>query len=319
MSLYAIFYYIQEQGLLGHLYPLWKRALFYINVTQIQDRTRSEVECLQLFLQDQHPQLYELLQRSSEKIFRTQDELLRWKDKGIKILLWGDPDYPFEFYSLPDAPLIFSVWGHVTWGERRALSVVGSRDPAFETRQWIEFELSSFLREEKVVVISGGARGVDQLAHASSLRLGLPTLAVLPSGLGNIYPRGFEEMAVEIIKNRGCLISEYGLRRPMHKGHFHHRNRLIAALSVATLVVQANVRSGTMITARHAAELSRPVLVVPGHASDLRFRGGLDLIAEGAQMVRDALDLNIFWRAESLNFLNRDTHLVDTLKMNINM
>lgn len=307
MDLHSIFLFLQGQGLLNHLYPLFRKGLcaVYAQQSLLQDPLKAsremDVESFKKYLLTQNPQVFDLLKKADSKIKLIDEQKRYQQQKGIETILWGEPEYPGGFYPLSDAPLLISVLGVPCWGSNHVFSVVGSRDPTLETRQWIEFHLSHFLKSTQFVVVSGGARGVDQLAHNAALRLGLPTMAILPSGLGRIYPLHFSEFAQDIAQSGGCVMSEYPHRMPMNKGHFHHRNRLIAAMGLGTLILQANLKSGTMITANHAAQLGQPVWVVPGHPMDERSAGSLKLISEGATMVRDALDLVMYCQAESLS------------------
>lgn len=306
MNLHTVFLFFQSQGLLIHLFPFFLRGLVYVykhkcNNDSIEDAFFE-------YLRIHNPQVYNLVLRSTDKLKLINDQRERLLSKGVFTVLWGESLYPKDFYALSDAPLIFSVRGQPCWISNSMLSVVGSRDPSLETRKWMEFHLGEFLKKSKYTLISGGARGVDQLAHFASLRESLPTLAILPSGLGRIYPHHFSEIAENIIQFGGAILSEYPHEMPMNKGHFHHRNRLIASMGVGTLILQANKKSGTMITANHAAQLNKPVWVIPGHPVDDRFGGSLGLIADGATIVRDALDLIMFCQAESLVFENEYTY-----------
>ena len=213
-------------------------------------------------------------------------------------ILYGADDYPTCFYAMMDAPLILTVIGHKPWMQNPCLSVVGSRKPTVDSLKWIDQELGIFVAQEKPVIVSGGAFGVDQAAHALALRKKNPTMAVLPSGLGAIYPEVFKDWTNAIVETGGSLISEYPLQQRMAKGFFHHRNRLIAHIGVATLVVQAALKSGTLMTGHLAAEAGRPLWVLPGHPLQSAYLGNLKLLQEGATLVTSAEDLSIFFQVE---------------------
>ncbi len=214
-------------------------------------------------------------------------------------ILYGADDYPECFYAMMDAPLIVTVIGEKCWLQRPCLSVVGSRKPTADSLKWIDQELGAFVTEQKVVIVSGGAFGVDQAAHALSLRKKNPTVAILPSGLGTIYPEVFKNWTQSIVEAGGSLISEYPLQQRMAKGFFHHRNRLIAQMGVATLVVQAALKSGTLMTGHLAAEAGRPLWVLPGHPLQSVYHGNLKLLQEGATLVTGAEDLSLFFQVEN--------------------
>ncbi len=213
-------------------------------------------------------------------------------------ILYGADDYPNCFYAMMDAPLILTVIGHKPWMQNPCLSVVGSRKPTADSLKWMDQELGAFVAQEKPVITSGGAFGIDQAAHALALRKKNPTMAILPSGLGAIYPEVFKDWTNTIVETGGSLISEYPLQQKMAKGFFHHRNRLIAHIGVATLVVQAALKSGTLMTGHLAAEAGRPLWVLPGHPLQSAYLGNLKLLQEGASLVTSAEDLSIFFQVE---------------------
>jgi DNA processing protein len=221
------------------------------------------------------------------------EESLAWmRERGARHTFPLLDDYPRELLELDDPPLFLSYFGSPCWIGSRKLSVVGSRTPAQSSIRWSELHLSALLKKSYVLV-SGGARGVDQTAHAVSLRAGLPTAAFLPSGLARIYPSSFESWIGPIIDAGGAVISELGPFEEMRKHYFVKRNRMIAAMSPVTLVVESRRQSGTMITAREAIRYNRTVAVVPGLPDEARWAGSLDLLISGAQGVRDAIDLEV--------------------------
>lgn len=216
-------------------------------------------------------------------------------------ILYGSEDYPASFYLMMDAPLILTVLGERPWTQSPSFSVVGSRKPTRESLQWIHQELGDFVTQQPLVLVSGGAFGVDQAVHALGLRKKIPTVAFLPSGLGRIYPEALRDWIRPIVDGGGSLISEYPLQQSMRKGLFHHRNRLIAQLGIATLVIQAADKSGTMMTGHLAAEAGRPLWVLPGHPLLPAYRGNLKLLQEGATLITGAEDLSLFFNVETLS------------------
>lgn len=250
------------------------------------------------------PELFLALKQNHELFKRHSEESLRLQFQGVNFVVYGEELYPPQCYLMIDPPLTLSYRGSPAWLGEKTLSVVGSREPAADSLLWMEKELTTFCEQERACIVSGGARGVDQKAHSVALRRSCPTIVVLPSGLGEIYPRSLIEWMGLVLEQGGCFLSEYDFQQKMHKHLFHHRNRLIAALGRASLLVEARRRSGTLITAAQAVQLGRPVWIVPGHPLDPHFAGGLDLLMEGAQLVRDAQDLLMFFKSEA----DRDFH-----------
>ncbi|MNJ94618.1 hypothetical protein D3C87_123200 [compost metagenome] len=241
-----------------------------------------------------------------QKLLEETDAL---RKKGFQFVTYGEELFPLSCYWMQEPPLTLSFFGEPAWLGERSLAVVGSREPAEASLTWMEREFAHFCEENQVCIVSGGARGVDQKAHGLSLRKNNSTIVVLPSGLGEIYPRSLQDWMKPVLQGGGCFLSEYAHQQVMHKYLFHHRNRLIAALGSSVLLVEARRRSGTLITAQQALQLGRAVGIVPGHPLDPHFGGSLDLLSEGAFLVRDAQDLTMFFNSE-LRSENDDGALV---------
>jgi DNA processing protein len=228
---------------------------------------------------------------------------------SYRFITYGDLEYPHCFYYMLDPPLILTVAGESCWLKDSGLSVVGSREPVSESLQWIEDELGSFVEKRKPVLISGGARGVDQTVHALAIRKKVPTVVFLPSGLGEIYPAMLQSWLPRVLETGGCFISEYSLDQRIERRLFHHRNRLIAHLGVATVIVQASGKSGTLMTGHLASEAGKPTWVVPAHPLRRVFQGNLRLLQEGAVMVCSAEDLSLFFAGEESNLSAKTAYL----------
>ncbi len=222
-------------------------------------------------------------------------------DDGIQFICWNDPDYPQSFLRLLNPPLIFSLLGKKCWQDRPCISIVGSREPHPYSVSWMKTELRAFLKMFPLSVVSGGARGVDFMAHSLSLDLAQPTLVILPSGVKNLYPTSLNKSLPAILEAGGGVLSEYDSSFEVRKHLFQHRNRLIAAMNHALLIVEAKKQSGTMMTAQLALEMSKPVWVVPGHPLMNSFAGSLELMILGGQMVRNREDLKIFFECELIS------------------
>lgn len=206
----------------------------------------------------------------------------------MKCIKAHDSRYPSLLKRLEKPPEALYIEGDESLLLRPYLSVVGARDAGLWVREWLEYELSPVLKELGVGVVSGGARGVDQWAHWLCLRGKVPTLIVLPSGCRNKYPRTLSEFEG---RSEVLFISEYEPETVMRKHFFYKRNRLIAGLSPLTLIVQAQERSGTMITAKYAMDVGSCVGALPGAVMDVSMAGNNQLIFDGASMVRDRHDL----------------------------
>ena len=219
---------------------------------------------------------------------------LEWCLKNnIQWVTYGDDDYPKEFYELHRPPILLTYKGNSCWNNNKKLSVVGSRDPEPYILRWLDIHLTTLLKENNLTVVSGGARGIDQKAHQVSLRTSSPTICLLPSGLKNIYPNNLSLYEESIIEGGGALISQFSPESIMYKGHFHIRNQLIASLGEVSLIAEARKKSGTMITAKRAIELGREVAVLPSFPDSQKNAGGLDLLYDGAHLIRNKEDLEL--------------------------
>ncbi|HEX4497138.1 MAG TPA: DNA-processing protein DprA [Thermoanaerobaculia bacterium] len=207
---------------------------------------------------------------------------------GARIVTLDDPDYPDGLRQLAPPPPVLHVRGELPAGP--AVAIVGSRRADAYGREAADLFARS-LAAAGITVVSGFAQGIDAAAHRSALAApGGRTVAVLGCGLGVDYPRGHAKLAEEIA-TRGALVSEFPCGLIPRAWHFPLRNRSLAALSVGTLVVQAALRSGSLITARHALDLGREVWAVPGRIFDEGSLGANALIREGAHLVQHPADL----------------------------
>ena len=198
------------------------------------------------------------------------------------------PDYPSGFLDLNDGPCVFRVLG-VLPSLERTLAIVGTRRADDEALDFA-YDLARQAALEGVVVISGGAVGIDRAAHEGALDAGGQTVVVLPTGLDDPYPSGHRSL-FERVSESGCLLTEAEDGAPAQKGRFLTRNRLVAALGRATVVVQAPARSGALSTARVARRLRRPVFAVPASPWDPKGCGNLRLLATGARICAGPADV----------------------------
>lgn len=232
---------------------------------------------------------------------RDRQVLHGWINSGIDILTPLCKRFPKALRLIENPPRILFGQGNWDCLGGDCLAVVGSREPSSLSLNWLEEELGYFLEKNPVTVVSGGARGIDMAAHRTALRKNVPTVVLFPSGLQQMYPESWRREQIwrqEVLKNEGLLLSEYAPPISIQKKHFLERNRLISGLSKAALLIEARCRSGTLVTARAALEQGKPLYILPAHPYDTNARGGLDLIADGALLIRDAEDLSLFFRSE---------------------
>lgn len=209
--------------------------------------------------------------------------------QGIKILTWHDEAYPQRLKEIDQPPPVLYVRGEYLPDDLFAVAIVGTRRVTPYGRQITE-ELSAFLAANGMTVISGLARGVDVIAHQTSLKTGGRTIGILGSGVDKIYPpehRGLAEQMME----RGAIISDYAPGTPPEASNFPPRNRIISGLSLAVVVVEAGETSGALITAEFAAEQGREVFAVPGSILAPQSKGTNKLIQNGALPLLSVNDL----------------------------
>jgi DNA processing protein len=209
----------------------------------------------------------------------------------VAILLDTDERYPALLRQIPDPPGVLFVHGELQPPDGMAIAIVGTRHPTQYGLRQAE-RLAGSLARAGLTVVSGLARGIDGAAHRGALAAGGRSIAVLASGVLNIYPPEHAELAAEIAA-RGALVSESPPRFEPLAGNFPQRNRIISGLSLGVIVVEAGEASGALITARHAMEQGREVFAVPGRIDDRSSRGCHRLIRDGAKLVgspEDVLD-----------------------------
>ena len=201
-------------------------------------------------------------------------------DRGLWVSTPLDTDFPTRLRDLDPPPAtIFGQGDQAALRARRSVAIVGTRTPTVAGRALVT-RVARRLVELDVVVVSGLAVGIDGAAHAATLEAGGTTVAVIGAGHDNPGPRAHAGLRRDIVESRGAVISEYGPTAKARKGTFPRRNRIIAALGDATIVVDGPLRSGALITADRALGLSRTVLVAPGRVGDWATAGSLKLLRE---------------------------------------
>src|SRR3989344_8527823 len=218
-----------------------------------------------------------------------QSELDWLSEPGHHLVTWGDPDYPRLLREIPDPPVMLHVIGDRRLLSIPQLAIVGSRNPTPMGRENARAFAKS-LAGAGLVITSGMALGVDSAAHRGAMEAGGKTIAVAGTGLDRVYPARHRDLAHDIAKH-GALVSEYPLGMPPRPENFPVRNRLISGLSLGTLVVEAALRSGSLITARLATEQGREVFAIPGSIHSPQAKGCHALIRQGAKLVESAQDI----------------------------
>lgn len=233
---------------------------------------------------------------------------------GVEVVPWGAPDYPEALRHLADPPPALFRRGALLPCDARSVAVIGSRNA---TRYGLRVAraLAGDLARAGVTVVAGLARGIDAAAHSAALAAGGRTVAVLGSGLLEPYPP--EHLGLlEEIATKGAVLSEFPLRAPPLRRHFPQRNRVIAALALGTLVVEASPTSGALGTVRHALDLGRAVMAVPGPVDEENSLGPLRLLQEGAAAVGAAQDVfaALGWCAQAAPALpDREREVLEAL------
>jgi len=216
--------------------------------------------------------------------FRRQNDLDQIyagiRTKGIEIIVSTDPNYPQPLRQITNPPPVLYVKGKILEEDSRSVAVVGTRKITAYGKNVVH-ELGNLLAQNHITVISGMARGVDSEAHQAILNAGGRTIAVLGCGIDIIYPPENHQLAQQIIEN-GALISDYAPGTQPEGINFPPRNRIIAGLSMATIVIEAGLRSGALITASFAADQGKDVFAIPGSIYAPQSKGTNKLIFDGA-------------------------------------
>jgi DNA processing protein len=206
---------------------------------------------------------------------------------GARLITCGEPEYPAALAAIADAPPVLFVRGRTELLRQRAVAIVGSRNASANGVRFAR-QLAGEIGAAGLVVVSGLARGIDTAAHQGALPTG--TVAVMAGGVDVIYPPENDRLYAEIIEH-GAAVSEMPPGLKPTERHFPRRNRIVSGLSAGVIVVEAALRSGSLITARLAGEQGRDVFAVPGSPLDPRARGTNDLIRQGATLTEGAADV----------------------------
>lgn len=218
-----------------------------------------------------------------------------------EIITFDDPLYPCLLKQIYDPPLVIFIQGNKELLNQNQLAIVGSRSASASGRE-TAFELAQQLAEIGLVITSGLALGIDAVAHKGALTSSASTIAVVATGLDKVYPARHRALAQQILSCQGAIISEFLPGTLPKAGHFPKRNRIISGLSIGVLVVEAALKSGSLITARCALEQNRDVFSIPSAINNPQAKGCHWLIKQGAKLVEEVADI-----IEELTFTNKSS------------
>jgi DNA processing protein len=206
------------------------------------------------------------------------------------IITIEDSRYPTLLKQIPDPPPLLFIKGNPHILSEPQLAIVGSRNPTINGLE-IAKDFAAYLAKSGLVITSGFATGIDATSHQGALKSDGKTIAVMGTGLDRIYPKKHQNLAQEIVDQEGVLVCEFPIGTPVRAENFPQRNRIISGLSLGTLVVEAALQSGSLITARIANEQGREVFAIPGSIHNPLARGCHFLIKQGAKLVETAADI----------------------------
>lgn len=229
---------------------------------------------------------HQLLEKAEHEVeFVTKNKI------GVKY--FTDDDYPERLIDVNDAPILIYMEGKCNLNAKKIISMVGTRNATIYGQHFCDkFIADIAAMVDDAVIVSGLAYGIDIASHRAAVANGLPTVAVLAHGLNTIYPSQHRNDAIDIIRHGGALLTDYTSQDVLHRGNFIARNRIVAAISDCTLVVESAIKGGALITARLASSYNRDVFAVPGRISDDFSAGCNKLIRDNeASLITCADDL----------------------------
>ncbi|MEW6989565.1 DNA-processing protein DprA [Colwelliaceae bacterium 6441] len=219
------------------------------------------------------------------------DEIIQQvADINGKIIPYSHADYPEKLKEIYDPPLVLFIKGDSEILNHRQMAIVGSRNASIHGRE-TAYQFAGELSEQGIVVNSGLALGVDAHAHKGVVDKKGITIAVVATGLDTCYPARHKQLVKDIIANGGAIVSEFLPNTPPKAGHFPKRNRIISGMSAGVLIIEAAIKSGSLITARCALEQNREVFAVPGNINNPQVKGCHWLIKQGAKLVDELADI----------------------------
>lgn len=203
---------------------------------------------------------------------KAEDEIKFIERYGIKPLFLTDSDYPKRLLNCCDSPTLLYYKGHADLNASKIVSIIGTRSHTDYGKQVTE-KIVKELAAQNILVVSGLAFGIDAIAHKAAVRSGLPTVGVMATGLDKIYPAEHTSLAKDMVKYNGGLLTEFRSKTKPDKHNFPSRNRIVAGLSDAVIVVETDIKGGSMITAELANGYNKDVFAIPGKTSDTKSAG----------------------------------------------
>lgn len=273
---------------------------YFGSLQELWDNLGSEKYNLTLFINDKTNKLLESKNNFEEKILEKLN-----KEKAQIVTIY-DEEYPKKLKQIDGCPYLLYYKGSMEYINNISIAVVGSRK-ATGYGKWAAEKLTKELSEIGVNIVSGLAVGVDTIAHKTALKYSTKTFGVIGCGINVVYPKKNLELFKEISDNIGAVITEYPFDIQPVAFNFHDRNRIISGLSDGVLVIEAQEKSGTLITAGHAANQGREIFAVPGNIDSLYSKGTNSLIKDGAKITTSIDDIieEILELKEKVNLSNK--------------
>ena len=251
---------------------------------------------------------------SREVMQHAQKELDFIEKHNIQLYYYKDTNYPYRLAQCVDAPLLLYGKGNIDVNPQHAVSVVGTRMPSERGKDWCKrFVLDLAAQVPNLTIISGLAYGIDVIAHRAAIEAGIPTIIIPAHGLDRVYPAVHRNVAVQSL-DKGGILTEYTTGTEPERFNFVARNRIVAGMADAVVVVESKARGGSLITAQMAQDYNRDIFTVPGRPDDVCSAGCNQLIKQQkAQLIENAADLLSAMRWEEKTKQPRQTTMMEML------
>ncbi len=282
--------FFQLKSRFGNMARLFGQEPEHLNQTGLKPQARSLLKNLQNHLSEEGFQYSGRCKTTGALVMGVHKDLLWLQQPGHHLLMLDKPGYPDCLKAIYAPPPLLFVKGNPNALQNMQIGVVGSRN-ASRTGQENTRAFVHYLVKQGLSVTSGLALGIDGIAHQAALAAGGKTIAVVANGLDQVYPKRHLKLAEEIVASEGAIVSEFPIATQPRPQHFPRRNRIISGLSQGVLVVEAALKSGSLITARYAMEQGREVFAVPGSIHNPLSKGCHALIKQGAALVETGEDM----------------------------